>query len=564
MEPVTHRRIFFELLPEGIARFGGAGESASDGEIYAVQGYAAPLPVRRLPLALPESGCLTQVLAREKRVEVLTDHVGAYPLYKAVGRDGAIVVGGDAWEVARRAGLTRLNGAACFDLLAFEYVPGNETLIDGLSEIAPGARVVFEFGDGRWKRREDMIWELRRDVSGGPVSTRAAFDNLMDVIAPLADLAEAEEGALSINLSGGWDSRAVLAAVMRSGMRPTLACSYGNPDYPGVKVARQVANAIGVRHELVPFYDGSFLRENFEQLIAWMPPTARFNLADGALAVGQKFYEGSWAALCGHNGDAFTKIPSPVKGARLESPEDLTAVVTRVMWGTWRGSSLESVLKPDSRTLARGMMDRLARSVEDVYAPGAEGFFRWKTRNRVRRAVAAELRMLERFTPVVLVPMLDRQFIDFWMTVPDTQLVDQRLYRQMMFAELFTEDLSELGRIPRESGTLLNPDRWVAGMRESLRGNFMRVIRRLYPGVAARRTAADPTAFWWESDVELREWAWGVLGGSEFIATHFRMDVLREMVLGGRHDMPVDRAFAAIGVWNLLTLPGVERALEGL
>lgn len=562
MDPVSQRRIFFELLPDGDMRFGDPIARPSERDHYVTQGYAYPNPPSHPPLHLPEWGCLTQLLAQKKRVEILTDHVGAYPLYESIAPDKTIIIGGDAWAVARRAGLKRLNPAACFDLLVFEYVPGDETLIDGLTEIAPATRVVFEYADGHWQRRNETAWELQRDISGGAVSTTAAFKNLMDVMAPLAELAQQSDAALPINLSGGWDSRAVLAGALRSGATPTLACSYGNPHYLGVKIARQVADVAGVKHELVPFHNGSFLRENFDRLVRWMPPTARFNLADGALAVGQGFYEGSWAALCGHNGDAFTKIPSRVKKARLDSPADLTAAIAPVMWGAWSGGALQAVLKPDDGEIVRGIWKRLGQSANDVHTPGTTGFFRWKTRNRVRRAVAGELRMLERFTPVILTPLLDRRFIEFWMTVPDEQLLDQRLYRQMMYHQLFSGDLGQLGKIPRESGTLLNPDRWLGGMRESARANFMRVLRRLRPGTAAQMSSADPTALWWESDSELREWAWGLLGESEFISQHFQMDALRRLVLEGQGSGQVDRTFAGIGIWNLLTVPGVERGLS--
>src|SRR5690606_8007389 len=113
-------------------------------------------------------------------------------------------------------------------------------------------------------RSDDIAWQLQRDVSGGEVSVRAAFENLMSVMAPLEKMAQQATGELPINLSGGWDSRAVLAGAWRSGVRPTLACLYGYPKYPGIRIARRVADTVGVRHELAPFYDGSFLRDNFE------------------------------------------------------------------------------------------------------------------------------------------------------------------------------------------------------------------------------------------------------------------------------------------------------------
>ncbi len=467
-------------------------------------------------------------------------------------------MGSDAWQVIRLAGLRQLNFPACFDLLAFEYVPGLETLVEGLTEVPPANRFNYRYKAGQWHRTGQTLWQLERRRDG-TANIDTAFENLMEVMSPLKEALENNEKyPLAINLSGGWDSRAILAGALHLDLDNIIACSYGNPDYSGIKVARRVANTANIPHHVFPFINGDFLQANFDHLCSIMPPTSRFNLADGALAMGREFYGNTCGAVCGHSGDGYSGLPSWAITEKLDTPQELTTRLNRAMRSSFRHTSYDRLLRSTGRDLLKDTDHRLAATVRRIFTPGSGGYLRWKSVNRVRRAAAIELRMLERFTPTIYAPMLERHFIDFWTSVPDEQLLNQRLYREMLATRLFQGNLAPLAKIPRESGGKLAPG-VINSITDAARNQTWRILRRLAPAKTARLTSADPTAAWWHSDPALRLWAWHTLAHSPFIQNHFQMNQLHTLVSNPQEAEP---SFARIGVWNLLTVAGVERVLH--
>lgn len=537
------------------------GEVVSNDSLsFTFRGYAHPLPdPAEGPLKLPEWGCLTQLAIRRGIIQILTDHAGAYPLYRAFAHDGSLIIGSDAWQVSRLAGLRKLNPPACFDLLAYEYVPGLETLVEGLIEVPPATQLNYRFEAGQWHRTDQTLWQLERRRDG-TANIDTAFDNLMAVMSPLQKVLDNDDTdqTIVINLSGGWDSRAILAGALHLDLSNIMACSYGNPDYSGIKFARQVANAANVPHNIFPFINGDFLKASFDQLCSIMPPTTRFNLADGALAMGQEFYGNSCGAICGHSGDGYSGLPAWAIKEKLETPQALSSRLNRTMRSSFSYSAYDRLLRTSGRTLLKDTERRLTATVRRIFIPGSGGYLRWKSVNRVRRAATVELRMLEHFTPIIYAPMLERHFIDFWSSVPDEQLLNQRLYRQMLATRLFQGKLASLADIPRESGGKLLPSP-VNSILDHARTQTWRLLRRLAPAKSARLTAADPTAAWWHSDPALRLWAWKILAESPFVQEHFQMNQLHTLVSNPQEAEP---SFARIGVWNLLTVAGVERVLH--
>jgi hypothetical protein len=177
----------------------------------------------------------------------------------------------------------------------------------------------------------------------------------------------------------------------------------------------------------------------------------------------------------------------------------------------------------------------------------------------VRRAAVVELRVLERATPVIYAPMLHREFIEFWATIPEEHLRGQALYKQMLADHLFTGTAAELARIPREGGGLVTEYTAIGRWKSFLRKKAWGAARRVMPDVANRATSADPTVVWWRNGPELRNWAWATLEHSPTILELFERDRLRSLVLeASLSDYPMART----GIWSLLTIAGVEKVLH--
>lgn len=193
------------------------------------------------------AACLIDVPA--ERLVLVRDRLGKKPLYHGM-LDGRLLFASELKAILaalpRRPGL---NYQAIHDYLSLRYVPGPETIWEGLFKLPPASASTYDLRAGTW--RTERWWSV--DV------VAAGLDPGRDYVAEFEDLfidavqkrLEAADVPVGVMLSGGLDSSAVSAAAVRSGHSAfhTFAVGYddGGP-YSELAHARAVAEHLGSRH----------------------------------------------------------------------------------------------------------------------------------------------------------------------------------------------------------------------------------------------------------------------------------------------------------------------------
>jgi hypothetical protein len=210
--------------------------SATPGGATAVAGHHPGDPARLDGVAAAHAGCFALFQADADGIGAATSIAAADPVYYA--RTGDLVV------VGNRALLVRLAayGTVEYDVLALQsvarqcYFLSEETPFAGVRALPPASRMVsrdrltvttqpLPKGDGR---------------GGGDVA-----DHLVRAVEPLHHNSE----EVRVTLTGGRDSRLIAALLTGAGI-PFRAFTSGFDDHPDVAVARRVAAALGVEHEV--------------------------------------------------------------------------------------------------------------------------------------------------------------------------------------------------------------------------------------------------------------------------------------------------------------------------
>jgi asparagine synthase (glutamine-hydrolysing) len=154
--------------------------------------------------------------------------------------------------------LARLPGAKLDPLAALEYanagfVSGEGTLIEGVRQLGPGTILeIHPDGHGRALCYRDFV----PVVEPSPSSDAAAHSNqlaqaLRQSVARLIDYANGR--TLILPLSGGVDSRALLAMLIESGYPQLKAFTFGRPRSRDFRVGQQLAQACNVPFKAVPY-----------------------------------------------------------------------------------------------------------------------------------------------------------------------------------------------------------------------------------------------------------------------------------------------------------------------
>lgn len=234
-----------------------------DGEAYGEHGplpfeeTAARLAHRDLPHAL--NGNFAAVLLDPARnlLRFVTDPFGLKYLYLRAEPE-------PAW-CGELSGFLALPGAppaldpgCARQILRHGHPLGGATWFQGVELLEPGLVVTFDRNAGTWSRQRYVRFEDLRPAR--PVRSREhAAAETGRLVRRAVERRAAGSGRPGITLSGGLDSRALLAALPAGVIAETV--TFGVPGCADVRIAARAAAVRGAPHAAFPLGDEGWLRE---------------------------------------------------------------------------------------------------------------------------------------------------------------------------------------------------------------------------------------------------------------------------------------------------------------
>ncbi|MCB0216615.1 MAG: asparagine synthase (glutamine-hydrolyzing) [Chloroflexi bacterium] len=197
--------------------------------------------------------------ARRGRLVLVRDRLGIKPLFYAE-HDGQLRFASEI-KALLAAGLPRrLDPVALHDYLSFDYVPGPNTMFEGISRLQAGHRLIW---DGRLTI--ERYWDLPGSTPPEPIvdDTRALSAQLRTRLDDAVAANMVSDVPVGAFLSGGLDSSLVVALMARQSDRPVQTHSIGfrEASYNELPWARRVAAHCGTEHH------ETIVEPNIEDLI---------------------------------------------------------------------------------------------------------------------------------------------------------------------------------------------------------------------------------------------------------------------------------------------------------
>ena len=203
--------------------------------------------------------------ATKKLLTLVRDGTGRRTLYHAT-HEADFLFASEPKAIHRLAGFARrIRPASLAQYLAFSFVPGRNTMLEGLHELPAGHLLNFSLPG---KTQSEQCW-FRPEASApfsdeidGAAVFRERLQQSIRNIAPASNLPSAAF------LSGGLDSSAVVTELARSEL-PSPSCfsiSFGDNLPNEIRFAQAVAKRAGVTHEIVTITPKTFSR-NLRELI---------------------------------------------------------------------------------------------------------------------------------------------------------------------------------------------------------------------------------------------------------------------------------------------------------
>jgi asparagine synthase (glutamine-hydrolysing) len=192
-----------------------------------------------------------------KTLFLARDRVGIKPLYYSL-TDKAIVFASEIKAILADAVIKRELQPGIVDrFLTFLYVPGEDTLLQGVHKLAPGHYLLVRNG----KSEIRQYWDLRFMKRSEFPNLKAAETELLNLLAEVVELHMIADVPVGVLLSGGVDSTAVLscAAERTDKEISSYTVGFSDPSFADERpYARLAAETFGSQHHEMTISAGDF------------------------------------------------------------------------------------------------------------------------------------------------------------------------------------------------------------------------------------------------------------------------------------------------------------------
>ena len=251
----THQLIFFHDQAQANVAY----HSTANGDFVAVLGSILA-GTRSIPNCLPTLleryacedfawdellGTHVILIHKAGTLYVVADGLGASRIYT---NENKSVWSNSFLAMLEVAGPKAFDQQACYEYVISGSVFGRRTLVEGISSLPANAILSVTSDETRVHQRPSPIANEPLD---GPITLDRVADyhcaRLSEVFAPIA---ENYGERIRLSFSGGFDSRLMLAMLMKHGARPMLFV-YGDDNDEDVRIARTICKAEGLTLECI-------------------------------------------------------------------------------------------------------------------------------------------------------------------------------------------------------------------------------------------------------------------------------------------------------------------------
>lgn len=190
------------------------------------------------------------------RIEAQSDHFSIRPLFWAKSDEGQFVGTSLQWVGAAIG--AKIDPRTAVELMVVSFNLGDHTVLTDVIRLNPGEQ---------WVKEGSAAAVINKKAVGistvGPTIARCTSDEGRPLLTNAADrIVEMMADNACMELSGGMDSRCVLALANSRGVRPKFAFTLGSEDSENVVLARELCEKSGIEHRRISL---DFDLSNIEQ-----------------------------------------------------------------------------------------------------------------------------------------------------------------------------------------------------------------------------------------------------------------------------------------------------------
>jgi asparagine synthase (glutamine-hydrolysing) len=396
------------------------------------------------------NGQFSVVAESENKIFCAVDKLRSIPLFYTISKN-SFIVSDNAYYLKGKINRP-LNEKNAAEFLVAGYVTGNKTLFDSTKQMRNSEFIIYQ-------KKESFLKtvEYFRFLHGNYY--KLPEDKLLEILDQafvnafkrLIESTQKQGKKLVVPLSGGLDSRIVIAMLKRLGVDDVICISYGRKGNRESIISKKIAKALGydwlfVEYTTRKWYECYNSKEAdhyrvFAGNLSSLPHMQDF-LAVRELKSQGKIPENS-VFVPGHTGDMLAGSHIPhyyLDSSRNYDSETFLVDSLKRHYNLWKW--------PAEYELEHTFREKINKSIagmeinDNETCAGAIELFDFNERQA--KFIVNAVRVYEFFGYEWRIPFWDMELVNFFLKVPIEHRINQKLYRKYARDLLFSEELSVL------------------------------------------------------------------------------------------------------------------------
>jgi asparagine synthase (glutamine-hydrolysing) len=192
----------------------------------------------------------------DEKVLIANDRYGHIPYYRYTDKQGIFFSPEIKAILETDCYKPEIKNDVLINFLTFNKMRfGNSTIFKNIEVIPPAT--MFEITPHRIRTKQ--YWELKFSDEK-EYNEEKIVHNLVKAFLKATNERIKGYSKIGLSLSGGLDSRAILASIKGENLRKTITFTYGMPDCDELKIAQKVARIAKTEHRFFPLYPENFIK----------------------------------------------------------------------------------------------------------------------------------------------------------------------------------------------------------------------------------------------------------------------------------------------------------------
>ena len=366
--------------------------------------------------------------------------------------DNTVLISDSFEQIAGQVNGIELDKTSFYEFIQCRFVSGKYTLAKNIYCIEPASVYTIDFRQAQIQIEHNCYWYYRQTSKKItlPEAEKEIHHTLNQIIVRYID--QLFQGKnIGINLTGGLDSRYLLALLLNNGIesQKIKAFTFGSPQCEDIRFSRLVAQATKIQHtpglfneEFRDFFDAGKIDEVIRQIGAYT-----YYFQGYAINKYSGFYKDIDYLLSGSDG-YFIGLKANPRLFSLKNNSQLVDYLYKLNATILKGSQVQGLLSENESHLSQILQARISEYLNPDLDP-VSGYFDWTIKNRHRKYLLS-LHDLFPSNTICLLPYYDYEFIDLMAGYPYEVLENQKPYINTMFKNAFIENYKSLASIPAD------------------------------------------------------------------------------------------------------------------